>query len=101
MWSPTEAGHGPNVGEAISPVDQGSLGLPPRREPVAPEDDLVLGTGRSPARQVPEDSFGFLLAGDRPVLSVPPAGEEVDGGGGTTMNTMGNEHYARVDNFCI
>ena len=88
MWSSAEAGHGPNVGEAISAVDQGSLGLPPRREPVAPEDDLVLGPGRSPARQVPEDSFGFLLAGDRPVLSVPPTGEEVDGGG-ATINTMG------------
>ena len=109
LWASTEAGHGTNVGEAISAVDQGSLGVPPRRELVAPEDDLVLGTGRSPAGQVPEAPFGCLLAGDRPVLSVPPAGEEVDGGGGggaTTINTVivwtfylyiSAEHYGRVD----
>ena len=85
-----EAGHGRDVGEAISAVDQGSLGLPPRREPVAPEDDLVSSTGRSPAGQVPEAPSGFLLAGDRPVLSVPPTSTEVDGGGGgaATTNTV-------------
>ena len=84
------------------------------RESLAPGNGLVRDTGRSPAVQVPEDPFGCLLAGDRPVLLPHPEdGSLGEWGGerrGGTINTVlgwtffyckylyiGGEHYGRVD----
>ena len=62
------------------------------RESVAPRDGPVRVTGRSPAVQVPEDPFGCLLAGDRPVLLPHPEdgslGEWGGERGGGVMNIV-------------
>ena len=104
MRSAPEAGDEGNVGASVSPLDQGQSGLPSGRESVAPADDLVRGTGRSPVGQVPEDPFRFLLAGDHSVLFVPSTNAEMGGAGGTINNetlwTSGHLFVNSQDLFC-
>ena len=70
--SSPEANLAPNVGTTTFAMDPGQFDRVFGRESVAPRNGPVRDTGRSPAVQVPEDPFGFLLAGDRPVLSPHP-----------------------------
>ena len=65
---------------------------------MASADEFVLGTGRSSAGQVPEDPFGFLLAGDRPVLPTHPNHASMGGGG--TMNTMAEWTFVNIVYRC-